>query len=57
MRMTYSIRKYEETPSHSLQDDDNPERKGEGEHTEITSKTARTVTYVEMIRLSACPSL
>jgi hypothetical protein len=38
------------TASHSLQDDDNPERKGEGEHTETTSKTARTVTYVEMER-------
>lgn len=57
MRMTHSTRKYKEPPSHSLQDNDNPERKGDGEHTEITSKTARTVTYVEMIRLSACPSL
>ena len=38
MRMTYSTRKYKEPPSHSLQDDDKPERKGEGEHTKITSK-------------------
>lgn len=57
MPMTYGARKYKEAPSHSLQDDCDAERRGGRERTEMTRKTARTVSYVETTRLSACPSL